>query len=63
MKPLPGTPELLRVARRVVWFKPPEDTLAHPIHFLAQVMTYGTPKHLGFAAPHQGLARPMVAQA
>ena len=42
MTPLPATPELLRVARRVVWFKSPEAALADPIHFLAHVMTYGT---------------------
>ena len=40
MKPLPVTPELLRVARRVVWFREPADTLADPIHFLAHVMTW-----------------------
>ena len=42
MKPLPATPELLNVARRVVWFKEPEDALADPVHFLAHLMTYGT---------------------
>jgi hypothetical protein len=42
VKPLPATPELLQVARRVVWFKAPEAALADPIHFLAHVMTYGT---------------------
>jgi hypothetical protein len=42
MKPLPQTPALLAVARRVVWFKNPTDALANPIHFLAHVMTYGT---------------------
>ena len=42
MTPLPATPELLQVARRVVWFKSPEAALADPIHFLAHVMTYGT---------------------
>jgi hypothetical protein len=40
--PLPCTPELLNVARRVVWFKDPEDALADRNHFLAHVMTYGT---------------------
>ena len=30
MKPLPITPDLLRVARRVVWFKEPEEALAEP---------------------------------
>jgi hypothetical protein len=42
MKSLPHAPELLRVARRVVWFKEPEETLADPVLFLAHVMTYGT---------------------
>jgi hypothetical protein len=42
MKSLPETPELLNVARRVVWFREPHETLADPVHFLAHVMTYGT---------------------
>jgi hypothetical protein len=42
MKSLPATPELLNVARRVVWFKEPEEALADSVHFLAHVMTYGT---------------------
>jgi hypothetical protein len=42
MKPIPETPELLAVAERVVWFKPPRETLTEPVHFLAHVMTYGT---------------------
>jgi hypothetical protein len=46
MKSLPATPELLNVARRVVWFKEPEETLANPLHFLAHVMTYGTAEDL-----------------
>jgi len=41
MKPLPATPALLKVARRVVWFQEPRESLADPIHFLAHVMTYG----------------------
>ena len=46
MKPLPETPELLAVAERVVWFKPPSEALADPVHFLAHVMTYGTVEDL-----------------
>jgi hypothetical protein len=30
------------VARRVVWFDPPEQTLANPQLFLAHLMVYGT---------------------
>lgn len=46
MKSLPVTPELLHVARRVVWFRNPEEELADPVHFLAYVMTYGTTEDL-----------------
>jgi len=46
VKPLPETPELLAVAERVVWFKPPAEALAGPVHFLAHVMTYGTVEDL-----------------
>ena len=46
MKPLPTTPALLAVARRVVWFKEPSETLADAAHFLAHVMTYGTVEDL-----------------
>jgi hypothetical protein len=34
--------ELRRVAKRVVWFKQPEETLNETRLFLAHVMTYGT---------------------
>lgn len=46
MKGLPVTPQLLKVARRVVWFKEPADALSDPVHFLAHVMTYGTVEDL-----------------
>jgi len=36
------TPELLDVARRVVWFKEPEETLRDATHFLAYAMRYGS---------------------
>ncbi len=39
---LPQTRELLAVAERVVWFRPPAEALSDPVHFLAHVMTYGT---------------------
>ena len=42
MNPLPATPPLLAVARRVVWFKEPTEALADPVHFLAHLMTHGT---------------------
>ena len=46
MKALPTTPELLRVARRVIWFEEPERALADPLQFLAHVMVFGTVEDL-----------------
>src|SRR5271168_1161438 len=46
MKTLPTTPELLRVARRVIWFEEPERALADPVQFLAHVMVLGTVEDL-----------------
>jgi hypothetical protein len=46
MKALPPTPELLRVARRVVWFDAPEKVLADPVRFLVHVMMFGTVEDL-----------------
>lgn len=44
--------ELLRVARRMVWFKPPEETLADPVLFLSYAMTYGTIEDLRVVRVH-----------
>lgn len=46
MKILPPTPELLAVARRVVWFEEPERALADPVQLLAHVMVFGTVEDL-----------------
>jgi hypothetical protein len=46
MKALPTSPELLRVARRVIWFEEPERALADPVQFLAHVMVFGTVEDL-----------------
>lgn len=37
-----ATPRMLNVARRVVWFQDPHDTLKNPYQFMAYVMRYGT---------------------
>jgi hypothetical protein len=47
MKPLAPTPLLTALARRIVWFKEPPETLADPIHFLAYAMKLGTADDLG----------------
>lgn len=42
MRPLPLTPEMEAVARRIVWFEPPAQALADPVRFLAYAAAYAT---------------------
>ena len=49
MKPASPSAELLAVARRMVWFKPAEETLDDDVLFLNHVMTYGTLEDLRVA--------------
>ena len=49
MKPLPVTPELLRVAPRAVWFEEPGQALTDPMQFLAHVMVFGSVEYLACA--------------
>lgn len=46
MKPFPLTPEMLEIARRIVWFEPPETALSDPIRFMAYAMTYALPEDM-----------------
>jgi hypothetical protein len=39
----PYPPELMQIARKVVWYDAPEQTLAHLPTFLAHLMVYGSP--------------------
>jgi len=41
MKPLPLTPEIEAIARRVIWFEEPAHAIADPVRFVAYAMTYG----------------------
>jgi hypothetical protein len=40
VKAIPVTAQTLELARRVIWFEPPEQALADPIRFLAYAMSY-----------------------
>jgi hypothetical protein len=40
MKSFPVVPLTLDIARRIIWFEPPEQALADPIRFMAYAMTY-----------------------
>ena len=42
MKPFPHTPELLCAARRIVWFKPSEESLDNPVELMAYAMKHST---------------------
>ena len=44
--------DLLAVARRVVWFKPPAEALEGQAEFLAHLMTYGDVEDLRVARRH-----------
>ena len=52
MKAASSNADLERVARRLVWWKPPREALAEPHRFLAQVMVYGTVEDIGVARRH-----------
>ncbi len=41
---LPHTDDMLRIARRVVWFEEPRRALGDPLRFLCHVMQYGRPE-------------------
>jgi hypothetical protein len=40
MNAIPITPLTLDLARRIIWFEPPDLALAEPIRFMAYAMTY-----------------------
>jgi hypothetical protein len=54
MSPLPPTPELLDVARRIVWFKDPAEALANPIELLAYAMTHCADEYMALLMAHVG---------
>lgn len=54
MLPFPHSPELLEVARRVVWFKPPEVALDLPVELLAYAMRYATEEDMALLLAHVG---------
>jgi len=54
MKPLPHTPELLRAAKRIVWFKRPEQTLDNPVELLAHAMRHATDEDMALLLERVG---------
>ena len=46
------TPDTLAVARRIIWFEPPEKALSDPVRFMAYAMTYALPEDMRFIRKH-----------
>lgn len=55
MKALPRTPALLAAARRIVWFKPPEEALGNPIELMAYAMKHSTDQDMALLLDHIGV--------
>lgn len=55
MKSLPHTPELLRAAERIIWFKPPEEALANPVELMAYAMKASTDEDMALLLEHVGM--------
>lgn len=55
MKPLPPTPALLAAARRIVWFKPPEEALDNPIELIAYAMKHSTDQDMALLLDQVGV--------
>jgi hypothetical protein len=45
MKTIPLTPDIEKIARRIVWFETPEKALADSIRFLADLATTTAQAH------------------
>jgi hypothetical protein len=54
MTPLPCTPAFLAAARRIVWFKPPEEALDNPIELMAYAMKRATDADIKLLLDHIG---------
>jgi hypothetical protein len=52
---LEPTPELLKIASRVVWFDTPDNVLKQPSYFLAALMTHGLAADVLYVLNRYGL--------
>jgi hypothetical protein len=56
MKSFPETPEFLAAAKRIVWFKSPEEALAAPIELMAFAMKASLDEDMALLLQHIGTA-------
>jgi hypothetical protein len=54
MRPLPTTPALLHAAKRIVWFKRPEEALENPVELLAYAMKHATDEDMALLLDQVG---------
>lgn len=54
MKPLPHTPAFLAAAKRIVWFRPPDEALDNPIELVAYAMKHATNEDMALLLAHIG---------
>jgi hypothetical protein len=54
MKPFPHTPELLHAAKRIVWFKPPDEALDNAVELMAYAMRHATDEDMALLLGHIG---------
>lgn len=52
MRPIPFTPEIQRVARRLIWFEQAGEALSDPVRFMAYAMTYATHEDMKLIRQH-----------
>lgn len=55
MKTLPHTPELLALAKKLIWFQPPEESLDNPIELLTYAMAYARAQEMKALLEHVGI--------
>jgi hypothetical protein len=52
MKPLPLTPDMEALARRLVWFEEPAEALADPVRFVAYALERATHEDMKVLRAH-----------
>ena len=52
MTPIPLTPEIEAVARRIVWFETPQQAIADPVRFIAYAMANATHEDMKIIRRH-----------
>lgn len=54
--PFPPTPDFLAAAKRINWYRPPEEALANPLELMALAMKGATDEDMALLLAHVGPA-------